>query len=142
MEILLGGRIDTTPDTIVIDDRYAYYLDGTFRHEEEFLLRDLLRFKDQWAIESHQGDTVKLVSPFQPWWESKPGGERVIKLERSREYLPVSGESLWDGGNAEWRIERFSVEAVEQVDGMWMPTHIKEEIASSASPETLAAYDR
>lgn len=140
-----GGRIDTVPDRIIIDDRYAYYLDGNYPHEEEFLLRELLKFRDEWDLAATGKDTVQIVVPFKPWWEKKPGGKRVIDLNPEKGFLPIAGESRWDGkdanGIAHWRIERFVVEESQNVDGVWMPTRLHEEIASSASPETIAVYD-
>ena len=136
-----AGRIDTKPDQVIDCDRYLYFLDGTYPHEEEHVLRDLLRLEDQWIVEPVDPDVVRITSPFQPWWEKTPGGSRVILLDRSRGYLPTTGASRWDHANGSWRIERFTVPDAVQIKDTWMPMRITEEIAASPAPNTFAVYN-
>lgn len=138
---LVAGRIDTEPDRVIACDRYAYFLDGTYPHEEEHILRDLLRFEDQWIVEPVDSDIVRITSPFQPPWEKTPRGSRVILLDRSRGYLPISGDSRQDDSQGYWRIERFRVPEAVQIKDIWMPMRITEELAASPAPKTFSVLN-
>lgn len=144
--VIRNARIDTKPDTIVIEDRYAYWLAGDTPHPEEFLFQDLLEHEDKWQFEAAAGGLVKLVSPFRPWWETRPGGDRVFMLDPEKGLLPVSGESQWHGdttpdGMPQWRIERFKVDQSREIDGVWMPIILHESLTASSAPKTIAVRE-
>jgi len=136
-----AGRIDTVPDRIIIDDRYIYWLDGSFRHREEYLFHNLLDHRDEFEVAILEDGRLQLTVPYQPWWAKKAGGKRKITLDPLKGFLPIRGDSRWDGGPSDWRIERFVVEQSRQVGDIWMPIKIHEEICASPSAETFAVYE-
>jgi len=140
-----NARIDTTPDTIVIDDDYAYWLSGNFMHEEDFLLQDLLEHQNEWKFRKAEGNLVQLVCPFRPWWAVQPGGDRIMSLDLEKGFMPVAGQSRYDSmepdGTLTWRIERFAVEQSRNVDGVWMPIRLQNSVAASPAPETFTVID-
>lgn len=140
------GRIDTIHDSLLRDNHFLFWLSGEYPSQENYLFQDIIKHKDDFDIQSPVEDKlVQLTIDYQPGWTRKPGGKRVFLLDPNKGFLPVRGISRWEampanGGQRQWRIERFVVAESKLVGDVWMPIQLREEILSSSAPKTIAVH--
>ncbi|WP_417387903.1 hypothetical protein [Gimesia sp.] len=141
------GRIDTIHDFLLRDNHFLSWLSGEYPSHEIYLFQDIIKHKDDFDIQAPVANKfVQLTIDYQPDWTRKPGGKRVFLLDPSKGFLPVSGTSHWEampanGGQRQWRIERFVVSESKLTGDVWMPIQLREEILASSAPKTIAVHE-
>ena len=139
------GRIAAKPDPLSEMNRYGYWLDGKHNVWSEYLFRYLVEHCGNFSFEAPvDGDKVRLTVPWKPIFTDQPLGTREFILDPSKGFLPVRGEAHWNDrreAQPSWRIESFTVESSQLVDGVWMPTKLKEHIRASTGKGTGNVYD-
>ena len=132
------GRIDTKHDTMVVDDRYSYWLTGPEVTAAEFQFPYLLAHKDRWVLNT--ADPEGLITLEVPWMpfhnRDKSFGWRHVWLDPEKGFMPVRGDARWEESPDSWRTEQFTVKEAEAVDGLWMPMHIVEVVDASSGGES------
>ncbi len=133
------GRIDTKHNPAVGDNQYRYWLNGDYPRWQEYLFRYLLSRRGEFEIEAPvEGDKVRLTVGYQPSWAKESGGKRAFLLDPQEGFLPIRGDSRWDGspgrdGRPQWRVEKFTVTQSKLVGDVWMPIEMRFAIACSAA---------
>jgi len=138
------GRIDTSEDPMIRENRYTAWLSGNFltefHGEDYFIFSCLMQHKEQWEIElDAAGRRVKLTSPYPERFVADSfDGTRKLILDPQKGFMPLSGEFRWEAtwnDRNRWSEERFVVEESLLVDGVWMPIRMLIRLRSSFHPE-------
>lgn len=144
----LFGRIDVVHDSIITDNRYAYWLEGDYTGEDHFLFAYLLEHRDEWKFDAPvDGDQIQLNVPSYRSSGSRPLGERELILDPGMEFLPIRTDSRWErtlgSGKRIWKEQKYTVKETERIGDVWMPIRIEERERAEPEPvpDRVVVYD-
>jgi hypothetical protein len=133
------GAIATEEDHMIRNGRLHYWFEASFEKSREFPIVFLLEHQDEIEFEGLSDDRQQIKVSLR--YKSSSGtpfqDSRTVWIDPLRGFLPVRMHRRWEYDTRPQppldQVWDLDVKSTRQVDGAWLPDHIVEVSASTAS---------
>lgn len=125
------GAISTKEDSLIKAGRFFYWFGGTFDSPREFLLSFLLQHQQQLKFEGieENGQEIRVSLEVETNRGTPHKDTRTIWIDPRRGFMPVRMHWYWKFDTPPPILDQnmvTEVKKMEQVNGVWIPTHFTE----------------
>jgi hypothetical protein len=133
------GAIATQEDRMIQNAGFHYWFDATFDKPQEFPISFLLKHQEAIKFEglSRDGQEIQISLLFETSDGTPYEDSRTVWIDPQRGFMPVRMHRRWEY-DTPGRLRQETdteVKKMEQVDGVWFPTHFTQTCVSGGSAE-------